>query len=159
MRLTSEEVEELKKTKPIKLWRFDEPRAADEGAKYTTGGEVYTVLDVRTLRRADVMKLGLWDLLKDQWPAGQMKVWCVTVVKGDKTDHPRLLSANPGAQRADYTDILSKAARKEPEAVSSDVVDKFAEVADAGIVAKQTKRQKKQKIRRQVRRLKKALDE
>lgn len=160
MKLTSEEVEEIKPGKPIKLWRFDEPRSCDENKKYEAGGEIYTVLDIRVLSQGDAMRLGksIWAVLRDLWPVDRSSVWCITVVKGDRTDHPRLLAANPGAQKTDYVDQPSKAAREEPEAVPENVTDRFADAASPGIERKQATRAKKQTVRRATRRLKKALD-
>src|SRR5208282_5252522 len=136
MKLTSGEVELLKGSEHLKLWRFEEPRACEVGCRYSAEEVLYTVVDIRELTRGDVLKLGkgAWDALKDRW-LGQ-SVWCVSVVQGDRTDHPRLLM--PSGRAGDghgYTDLPARAMRDEPEAVSERENAAFALEADAGIVA------------------------
>ena len=158
MKLSADELQELKEQKPTKVWRLVIPTDVP-GRHYSSAGTEYTVLSVDQLVRGDVLRrFGMkgHDELRERFGTWET-VWLVVIVYGDRTDSPRLLA--PSGSGRDYTDILGRAMPEEPEAVDAQVAARFAKAADADTVQRTTKRRKRQKIRSARNLLRRALDE
>src|ERR1035441_9041922 len=91
MRLTSDELQELKEGTLAKVWRYEEPKHADVGKCYIAGGEKYTVLACKCLSRSAVASKSA--RMREAWPPGVEEAWVVEIGKGDLTDKARYLLA------------------------------------------------------------------
>ena len=165
MRLTADELQELKEGEHTHIWRFAKPKNCAMGQAYTTAGEIFTVLTVQHLERSEV-----WQKHRkvyDEHNGHALTVlgaWLVLVGKGDQTDQPRFLAhagfgdARGYAKRQVITKTGKRTTMTDEPAVSDDVLVQFAKAADPAIVAKQTKRHLRQRARTRLRDAKKALD-
>lgn len=161
MRLTEEELVELRERQPTKCWRPIEPTAAQPGKSYSSAGEEYTVISCEEVSQGDVMRRfgkAQYDELK-LWK----QIWLVIVVHGDRTDSVRLL-APAGGKSGDYTHIAARAMKAvdggaEPEAVDDEVLDGFAKAAEPDREKRVNARKRKQKRRSALNLLKKTMDD
>src|ERR1017187_10231895 len=168
MRLSADELVQVKEGGPVKIWRwcgFEGPAHADVGCCYTTAGENFTVLNVQMLSSGDVLLLHGKATYKKLSALGPFAiVWLVEVGKGDRTDQPRFLAhagfgdAHGYATRQRRTKTGQVTVMLDEPAVSDDVLDAFAAAAESTGVQKRTKRHKKQQLRRLLSRAQKAVD-
>ncbi len=149
MRLTADELLELKQDRQTKVWRFREPNACEVGQRYSTAGEYFTVMDVRVLSKGAMFRHfpKLWEELSDQM--GVDGAWMITVVYGDQTDQPRLLA--PTGSGADYTNLLARAMPSEPEAIREDDLDRLTRPAREASEAKREVKRKKRRLPQRMR--------
>lgn len=148
MRLTAKEIEELKKSKPFKLWRLAEPVHATPMKAYTVRGQVYTVLSVEAVSGGDIMRrfgkseyAGLIDEFGEDWSG----LWLVVLVAGDRTDKPRMMhwTGRGGDARAYGNRLLGKKkVMQDMEAVGDEELDKYAAAAREQSEAKRRARRR-----------------
>jgi hypothetical protein len=152
LRLTTEEIVELKKQKPCKAWRLEKPKYAEEGKNYTSAGEEYTVLAVDLLSDGDVLRrFGKSEYEKQREDHGPSwrALWLIVIVAGDRTDRINLLAptGSPGDGHG-YTSLLGRAMPEEPEAISRVEARKFAlAVREAYALKREEKRRGNRKQR------------
>lgn len=152
MRLTAEEVLELKKQKPCKAWRLIEPPYAEPGKSYRSSGEEFTVLSVELLSNGDVLRrFGKTEYanLRERWPAKDWsRLWLVAIVAGDRTDRINLLAptGSPGDGHG-YTSLLGRAMPDEPEAISRVEAKRYADAVRAAGEAKRGRRKLPKRLR------------
>ena len=133
MHLRNEEIAALKgsEQKPLRIWRFDEPAFSEPKRKYTAAELVYTVIRKVQLTPYEVMQgygRGTWEALLPAWPEDKVTVWLVVIINGDWTDRPRLLSP-AGRGTGDYTEQSAMAMEGEPEAITADEANEYAQQA------------------------------
>jgi hypothetical protein len=169
LRLTEDELEELKKQKPTKCWRLFEPTTAEPGKCYSSAGEAYTVVSSDLLVAGDVMRRfghAEYDRLHDELGRSWRQLWLIVVVHGDRTDTPRFLAhAGMGddrdyAKRQRMTKTGKSTTMMDEPAVSDDVLAQLAAAAEAASEKKRVERRKRQALRRaedRVRRLRKGV--
>lgn len=152
MRLTAEEILELKKQKPCKAWRVVEPPYAEPGKSYRSGGQEYTVVSVELLSDGDILRRfgkAEYATLNERFEEGHAPLWLVVIVAGDRTDKLNLLTptGSPGDGHG-YTSLRAKAMPEEPEAISRAESRKFAlAVREAYALKREEKRRGARKQR------------
>jgi len=160
MRLNEQEKQALKESggkKPIKCWRYELPKACSTKHAYSTDGDVYTVLDVRTMTPADVMRTqgkGVYEALRVSWPESAAEIYMVVLLKGDWTDKPRFMQPT-GRKSGDYTAEASRAMRdvagREPESLSETDLDRVTKEAREKSYRRRDNRVRSEAVRAQQR--------
>jgi hypothetical protein len=149
MRLNDDELLELKTKKAVKIWRVIEPDFADIGRKYKSGGEAFTVMDVKVLGKGALFRHfpKVYEELAGM--VGPDGVWMITLSLGDHTDPPNLLTptGSPGDGHG-YTNMPAKAMPEEPEAIARAMAAKFADAVRGVGEKKRGRKRKPQRMRR-----------
>lgn len=134
MKLEDSEIKELKAGGPVKVWRFgDEPASSEPMHRYSSGGNEYTVIARREITADEILRTQsrlTYRTVREAVEANGGKAWLVVIVKGDRTDRPRLLQPS-GRKSGDYTSDPHRAMEGEPEAISAEEADEMAKQSQA----------------------------